>query len=50
MARSSGSSKVPVLVHPVFIYRPNSPLKRRLNYFSDSFPKGGAEPKGCSSV
>jgi hypothetical protein len=37
MARSSGLSKVPVLVHPVFIYWPNSPLKRCLNYFSDSF-------------
>jgi hypothetical protein len=39
MARSSGLSKVLVLVHPVFIYRPNSPLKRCLNYFSDSFLK-----------
>jgi hypothetical protein len=37
MARSSGLSKVLVLVHLVLIYLPNSPLKRCLNYFSDSF-------------
>jgi hypothetical protein len=39
MARSSGLSKVLVLVHLVLIYLPNSPLKRCLNYFSDSFVK-----------
>jgi hypothetical protein len=37
MARSSGSSKVLVSVYLVFIDRPNSPLKRCSNHFSDSF-------------
>ena len=37
MAGSSGSSKLLFLVDLVFTYRPNSPLKRCSNHFSDSF-------------
>jgi hypothetical protein len=37
MAGSSGSSKLLFLVDLVFTYRPNSPLKRCSNPFSDSF-------------